>query len=475
MTSTTGDQPGGRLGAAAIVPSSPGVRVVLDARPLQEPSRGPLTATYLDGLLSAFDARPLEGESFALLLRSDLEDPTTRFEHLQVIGRRMLPPTHLLRSAAMTVDSFVLSGASVGAAWRAEHGGAAGAIYHAAGGAIPLATGLPLVVTLLDLAPWELPWAYQHGPTARFGQRLRARLLRDAAAVIVGSDAVAAAARRLLHVRRDRLRVVPLAPRPAFTFWAGGRPHGGSDDVSGSGGAPGSGSDRVTSATAPDPGHGTAGLEAARRGDHRAERERLGLPERYLVYTGRFDARQDLATLLRALARLAVAGRPEELPAEAVWPPRVLLVGASPEDRASLARAAAREGVGDALAYAPHLPDERVAALVRGARAAILPAVSDAAGLPALEAIACGTPVVASAVGALPEIVGSAGIVVAPRDPERLATALATAWSDERLHGQLALAARERAETDRWSWADVAEATRRIYAEVALRRRPDGL
>jgi glycosyltransferase involved in cell wall biosynthesis len=236
---------------------------------------------------------------------------------------------------------------------------------------------------------------------------------------------------------------------------------------------PGSRSERVISG-APDPRQGTAALEAARRGDHRAERERLGLPERYLVYTGRFDARQDLATLLRALARLAVAGRPDELPAEAAWPPRVLLVGASPEDRASLARAAAREGVGDALAYAPHLPDERVAALVRGARAAILPAVSDAAGLPALEAIACGTPVVASAVGALPEIVGSAGIVVAPRDPERLATALATAWSDERLYGQLAAAARERAETDRWSWADVAEATRRIYAEVALRGRPGG-
>jgi glycosyltransferase involved in cell wall biosynthesis len=457
VTSTTGDQPASRLGSAAsIAPTSPGVRVVLDARPLQEPSRGPLTATYLDGLLTALDARPLEGESFALLLRSDLEDPTTRFEHLEVIGRRMLPPTHLLRTAAMTVDSFVLSGASVGAGWRAEHGGAAGAIYHAAGGAIPLATGLPLVVTLLDLAPWELPGAYQRGPAARFGQRLRARLLRDAAAVIVGSDAVAAATRRLLRVRRDRLRVVPLAPRPAFTFWPGGRP-----DPGGSGIAP------------PDPGPGIAAIEAARRGDHRAERERLGLPERYLVYTGRFDARQDLGTLLRALARLAVAGRPEELAADAVWPPRVLLIGASPEDRASLARAAAREGVGDALAYAPYLPDERVAALVRGARAAILPAVSDAAGLPALEAIACGTPVVASAVGALPEIVGSAGIVVAPRDPERLASALATAWSDEPLYGQLAAAARERAETDRWSWADVADATRRIYAEVALRGRPD--
>jgi glycosyltransferase involved in cell wall biosynthesis len=188
------------------------------------------------------------------------------------------------------------------------------------------------------------------------------------------------------------------------------------------------------------------------------------------VYAGRFDARQDLATLLRALARLAAAGRPGGLAVEAPWPPRVLLLGASPEDRASLARSAAREGVGDTLAYAPRLSDERVAALVRGARAAILPAISDSAGLPALEAIACGTPVVASAVGALPEIVGSAGIVVEPRDPERLASALATTWSDDSLYGALAAAARERAETDRRTWADVADDTRRIYAEVGRGR-----
>ena len=101
----------------------PGVRVVLDARPLQEPDRAPLTASYLGGLLGAFDAEPIAGESFALLLGSDLEDPTERFEHLSVVGRRLLPPTRLLRSGALTVDPFLLSGASLGAAWRADEPG----------------------------------------------------------------------------------------------------------------------------------------------------------------------------------------------------------------------------------------------------------------------------------------------------------------------------------------------------------------
>ncbi len=200
----------------------PGVRVVLDARPLQEPDRAPLTAVYLDSLLRAFDDAPLSGESFALLLGSDLDDPTEQFERLSIVGRRLLPPTRLLRSAVLTVDPFLLSGASLGAAWRAERGGAAGSVYHAVGGSIPLVTGLPLVVTLLDLAPWELPGAYQRGTASRFGQRLRARLLRDAAAVIVGTDAVGASARRLLHVPRDRIRVVALAPRPSFRPQAAG-------------------------------------------------------------------------------------------------------------------------------------------------------------------------------------------------------------------------------------------------------------
>jgi glycosyltransferase involved in cell wall biosynthesis len=415
------------------------MRVVLDARPLQEPDRAPLTAHYLEALLRAYHDAPLEGESFALLLASDGDDPTAHFTGLDVIGRRLLPPTRLLRSGALTVDPFLLSGASVGAAWRAERGGAAGSVYHAAGGSIPLATGLPVVVTLLDLAPWELPGAYQRSTAARFGQRLRAQLLRDAAAVIVGSDAVARAARRLLRVRRERIHIVRLAARSAF------RP---ADE-----GAPATGAKPRLSGA-----------------DPRAERDRLGLPERYVIYSGRYDARQDMNSLLSALRELDEAGRPAGLAADEPWPPRVLFAGATPDDRAALARAAAREGVGEALVYAPRLGDERLAALVRGARAALLPVVSDSAGLPAIEAIACGVPVVASSVGALPEIIGSAGILVEPRDARRLASALKTAFLDDRVHATLADAARERATSNARTWADVARETRAVYATVGAAR-----
>jgi len=429
-----------RLGDES-APSLRGVRVVLDARPIQEPGRAPLTATYLDHLLAAFDAEPLAGESLALFLQSDLDDPTERLQRLQIVGRRLLPPTRWLRSGAMTVDPFLLRGAALGAAWRAERGGAAGAVYHViGGGSLPVASGLPVVVTLLDLAPWEMPEAFQRSFAGRFGQRLRAQLLRDAAAVIVSSDTTARAACRLLHLRPDRVWVIPLAPRPAFV------PHSAPRSASGE-------------AAAAD-----AAAEALLRG--------LGVVDRYLVFSGRYDARQDLATLLRALSSLAEAGRPDALDPSVVWPPRVVLVGTDPQDRASLARAAAREGIGDSLAYVPAVPEPILAGLVRRARAAILPVISEAVGLPVIEAIASGTPVVASAVGALPELVGMAGLLVEPRDSARLAVALATIWADDRVHQRVAAAAAERAMGTQRTWADVARETRSVYAQVGIRHGP---
>ena len=425
--------PSARLGQPANEPAPQrGVRVVLDARLLQEGERAPTSAAYLGELLAAFARRPIPGESFALLLRSDLDDPSEAILGLDVVGRRLLPPTRVLRAGALTLDPFLLSGASVGAAWRAERSGAAGAVFHAVGAATPLFAQIPVVVTLLDLAPWELTAVFQRGAAARLGQRLRARFLREAAAVIVGSDAVAAQAHRLLHVRRERLRVVRLAPRPAFRVSAAARK-------------------AATGRGAGDDAH------------------RLGLPARYLVYPGRFDARQDLATLLGALGELARAGRPDALPADEPWPPRVLLVGASPDDRAAIARAAMRHGVGDALAYTPALDAGRLAGLIRGARAVVLPVLSEGAGLTAIESLAAGVPVVGSAVGALPEIIGPAGLLVEPRDVDRLAVALSTVMTNDALHAQIAAEAAEHAAADIRTWDDVADETRAVYAEVGAR------
>jgi glycosyltransferase involved in cell wall biosynthesis len=248
---------------------------------------------------------------------------------------------------------------------------------------------------------------------------------------MVGTEAVARAARRLLHLRRETVRVVPLAPRPAY-------------------------------------GAGPNAL-AERADDARAIAGRLGLTERYLVYPGRHDVRQDVPTMLAALASLGAGGRPEELPRDAPWPPRVLVLDTTPDDRAALARVAARHGAGDHLVYAPQLAAEDAAAVVAASRGVVLPMVSESSGLAALDALAAGVPVLASAVGALPEIVGTAGILVEPRDRERLSAAITTMWSDGPVREGLVEAARERAAGEGApprTWADVAADVRAIYAEV---------
>ncbi len=402
-------------------PAAPGVRVILDARPLQDPDRAPLTALYLEALLGALDAEPVEGESYSFLLAVGRDDPTGRWTRLEVAGRRRLPPTRLLRSGSLSVDPLLLRGVSVGTGWRAERTGASGAVYHAASGALPIGSGIPVVAALLDLAPWSMPDEYQRGAAARFGQRVRARILKDASAVIVPGRAAATDARRLLRIRKERLRVIPLAPRSAF------RP------------------------------------EAASAADQ--ERSRLGLGSRYAVYAGRYDARQDLSTLLAALALLAGAAPPPDVPPEQ-WPPRVCLVGATPDDRAALSRAAGRAGVADLLVYAPGLPDARLAGLVAGARVMLQPVRSELAGLAAMEALAAGVPVIASAVGTLPEVVGAAGILVEPGDAPRLASAIRAVWSDAEPYPTLLAAVRERLLARR-AWADVARDTRAVWAEVA--------
>jgi glycosyltransferase involved in cell wall biosynthesis len=416
-------RPGWRPGTGGTTrAASAGVRVVIDIRPVQDPERAPLTAVYLEQLLTALDADPRPGESFSFLLAAERDDPTGRWPSLDIVGRRLLPPTRLLRSGALTVDPILLRGASLGAGWRAERDGAAGTVYHAAAGALPIASGIPIVAAVLDLSPWAMPAAYQRGVAARFGQRIRARLLRDAAAVLVPSRATGVEARRLLHVKQARVRVVPLAARPGFL---------------------------------PSAAAGSA-----------VEADRLGLGSRYAVYAGRYDARQDLPTLLDALGRLAAEPAPGGAGSSVPWPPRICLVGASPDDRAALSRAATRAGVADAMAYAPQLPSERLAALVAGARFLVQPVRSEATGLAALEALAAGVPVIASAVGALPETVGAAGILVEPGDAARLATALRAAWLDDELHAQLVAATLDLAATRR-TWADVAHDTRVAWAAVA--------
>jgi glycosyltransferase involved in cell wall biosynthesis len=416
------------VAATKAKPPPRGVRVVLDVRPLQEPERMPLTAEYLERLLSAFAAEPIAGESFVLVSRALRDDPAEELvaAGFPVVARRRLPATaRLFRSAGLTLDSFLLRGAEFGTAEPQ------GTVFHTAGGAVPIASRMPVVATLLDLAPWELPSTYAASPAARFGHRLRARVLHDAARVIVCSRATAESARRRLHLPAERLAIVPLAVDESFR--AAGR-----------------------------------NVELVAQ-----VREQLKLPPRYLSFAGRYDARKDMRTLFRALdlvrsreSEASVTARRSRSSGRRGPPPALVFALQDGEagERDLVEDAIASSGVAALVSVvAPRDAAER-AALIAGSEAFIYPALSEATALPALEALSLGVPVISSRAGALPETVGSAGIVVEPRDPKRLAAAIEALWFGGPLAEQLRRQAHRRAESTTRTWSDVARETREVYA-----------
>ena len=300
---------------------------------------------------------------------------------LAVAGRRWLPPpSNALRSLlGIQTDALLLRVAQ--ARTRAREG--IGTVFHTVGGATPLRSAMPVVSTLLDLAPWELSERYTATRVARLARQARESALRRATCVLVGSRATAEAAVRLVGLDPDRIRVVPLAADDAFQ------------------------------------------PEAAEPA--RVERLRVvhRLPSRYLVVGGRYDARSDLPTLLAALRSLRDSGTPEaDLP-------RVVLTGVTTADEAHdrVAALVRQYQVTDLVHATPPLAAPDRATLEAGAVGHVQPALSDATGIAVLEALAVGVPVIASRAGALPEIVGSAGMIVEPREPARLANALTALWS----------------------------------------------
>jgi glycosyltransferase involved in cell wall biosynthesis len=179
-----------------------------------------------------------------------------------------------------------------------------------------------------------------------------------------------------------------------------------------------------------------------------AGRERIGAP--YVLFVGVLHPRKNIGVLREAMARLAAQGLPHVL----------AVVGAPPADRADPGTL-----VRDALAELPGAPgrviavegagDAELAALYAGADAFCLPSLSEGFGLPALEAMACGTPVVAADRGALPEVVGDAGVLVEPT-ALGVELGLARVLGDPRLRAELHERGRERAQG--FTWARTADA-----------------
>ncbi|MDW8060104.1 MAG: glycosyltransferase family 1 protein [Thermomicrobium sp.] len=284
-------------------------------------------------------------------------------------------------------------------------------VVHGPVNVLPLALARPGIVTVHDVAFLHFP---EHYPAAkRWYLRLMTGLsVRRARRVIAVSE----------QTQRDLVLAYGLAPHRVTVI-----PNGIDPDWT-----------RV-------PEHDLARWRAER-----------GLPERFLLFVGTIQPRKNLARLVEALARLG-----DQLD----WP--LYVVGARGWKENPVFRTVQETGLGDRIVFVGYVLPQELRYWYSAATIFVYPSLYEGFGLPVLEAMACGTPVITSDRSALPEVAGDAAVLVDPTDPAAIAAAIRELVRDEGRRLALAQAGRQRART--FSWERTAQETVRVYRSLACR------
>jgi glycosyltransferase involved in cell wall biosynthesis len=181
---------------------------------------------------------------------------------------------------------------------------------------------------------------------------------------------------------------------------------------------------------------------------------------RYLLCVGERKAHKNHGLAIEVLARLDARGsRGLKL---------VLVGGGSPEIDRALEMQAQRLGVGEQVSLRGRVTDEDLRELYRHCAALLFPSLYEGFGLPPLEAMACGAPVIASDRASLPEVVGEGGLLLPPDEPDAWANAVETLVSDERHREEFAR--RGRARAARFNWDAAAERTAAVLLDAVGRQ-----
>ena len=280
-------------------------------------------------------------------------------------------------------------------------------LVHLPAGIGPVSGGFPAVVTIHDVMPIRFPAMFRPWYRHYVGV-VTPRLARRARAVITVSNAAKEEIVDWLGVDAERVIVVPHGVDPAF------RPF------------------------APD--------------DPQAEemRRRYDLPRHFVLAVGSIEPRKNLPRLLEAIE--ALRGRPRTSD--------IVLVHAGPEGWRP-AEATRRRGSPQLVRLLGYVPDADLRALYGLARVFVYPSLWEGFGMPVLEAMACGCPVVTSNLSSLPEVAGDAAVLVDPTSVDDIARGIAAVWDDDGLRA--CMVERGRAHARQFTWARVARETAAVY------------
>ena len=186
-------------------------------------------------------------------------------------------------------------------------------------------------------------------------------------------------------------------------------------------------------------------------------RERYRLTAPFVLYAGNIKPHKNLERLIEAfhlLRQTSAELRDVEL----------LIIGDEISKYATLRRAVHRHKLHKHVRFFGFVPDQTLAALYRLAKVFVFPSLYEGFGLPPLEAMASGTPVITSNVSSLPEVVGDAALMIDPYEPDAIADAMRRVLTDATLHAELRVRGLARARE--FSWERSIARVREIYDEV---------
>ncbi|MHC4779827.1 MAG: glycosyltransferase [Planctomycetota bacterium] len=182
---------------------------------------------------------------------------------------------------------------------------------------------------------------------------------------------------------------------------------------------------------------------------------RFGVTGRYILAVGTIEPRKNLATLIGALGRLD--RREGETP-------HLILAGSAGWKAKGIHEAVRKSGLGHRIVFTGTVSDEDLTRLYAGATLFVYPSWYEGFGIPVLEAMAMGVPVIASRSSSLPEVVGDAGILFDPRDEEALGRAMGKLLKEQALRG--AFAAKGMVRASMFGWKRAASETLELFEET---------